>query len=238
MSVASINEAGNLFKAQSFGVLSTLSVKLDGFPFGSVVPYCIDGEGMAVILISSIAQHTINLSKDNRCSITILRQGDRVQANARLCLTGHMEVLADDETANKERYYANFPASRAYHETHSFQFYRLRPISVRYIGGFGNIHWLEPADFNPINPFHGPDESRVVNHMNEDHREALVSYCEHYQGMTLSPEDEVRMTGIDGTGFDVFVNDQKVRFDFGQPISTAMEAREAMVALSKGLKGN
>jgi putative heme iron utilization protein len=234
MTATSIQQARKLFAAQSFGILSTISVKLNGFPFGSVTPYCIDGNGMAVVLISTIAQHTINIAKDNRCSITIIREGDAIQANARICVTGHMEPLADDETENKERYYANFPSSRSYHETHNFQFYRLQPISVRYIGGFGNIHWLEASDFNLDNPFHGAGENRVVSHMNEDHHKDLVRYCSHYKGLTISAEDVVRMAGIDSLGFDVFVNDKKIRFDFEQPISTAMEAREAMVALSRG----
>jgi putative heme iron utilization protein len=234
MSTAAAQEARNLFRSQSFGVLSTISVKLDGFPFGSVTPYCIDGEGRAVVLISTIAQHTINIGKDNRCSITILREGDAVQANARICISGHMEILGGDETAAKESYYANFPDSRSYHEAHNFQFYRLEAVSVRYIGGFGNIHWLEPADFNASNPFQGAAEDRVVSHMNEDHHKDLVKYCEHYKGFSIGAEDKVRMAGIDSDGFDVFVNDKKVRFDFEQPISTAVEAREAMVAMSRG----
>ena len=36
---------------------------MPGFPFGSVVPYCLDEQGRPLILISRIAQHTHNLQR-------------------------------------------------------------------------------------------------------------------------------------------------------------------------------
>ena len=72
--------------------------------------------------------------------------------------------------------------------------------------------------------------------MNEDHMKDLKRYCEYYKQMTIGADDQVRMVGIDALGFDVFVNDQKVRFSFDEPISNAGEARTAMVALSKGAR--
>ena len=235
MSQESINGGRNLLNQKDFGILSTLSLKLGGFPFGSVVPYCLDGEGMPVILISTIAEHTKNILHDNRCSITIIADNTDVQANGRLCVIGNMEVITEEDEVS-ERYYRHFPKSRAYSNTHNFSFYRLRPISFRYIGGFGAIHWLEASEFLSKNPFHGQGEGSIVAHMNEDHGKDLVSYCVHYKQMTITQDDTVRMAGIDGFGFDVFVNEQKVRFHFDEPISDAKEARVALVALSKGAK--
>ena len=181
MNTESIQAARVLFNTKDFGVLSTLSVKWEGFPFGSVVPYCLDGDGMPVVLISTIAQHTKNITQDNRCSITIIAENDDVQANGRLCIIGNMERLIDEENDVKERYYRHFPKSKGYDAVHDFSFYRLRPISVRYIGGFGRIHWLEPSEFLINNPFQGQGEDRVVDHMNTDHHKDLVSYCRYYK---------------------------------------------------------
>lgn len=230
----SINDARVLINSKDFGILSTLSLKLDGFPFGSVVPYCLDGEGMAVVLISTIAEHTKNISNDNRCSLTIVIDSDDVQSGGRLCIIGNMEPLPIEEVDVKERYYRHFPNSKAYSNTHDFSFYRLRPISLRFIGGFGSIHWLDPSDFQINNPFQGNGENAIINHMNEDHHKNLIRYCEQYKKMIIATDDIVRMVGIDSLGFDVFVNDKKVRFDFEQPVSNALEARESLVALSKG----
>ncbi|MEP1093857.1 MAG: pyridoxamine 5'-phosphate oxidase family protein [Cyclobacteriaceae bacterium] len=141
-----IDNATALIKSKQDGVLSTLSVKLDGFPFGSVVPYCLDNAGWPVILISTIAEHTKNIKVDPRCSLTIVMDGEDVQANGRICLIGHMEELPSEEREVMERYYTQFPNSRSYDATHDFSFYRLAPVSIRYIGGFGQIHWFKPDE--------------------------------------------------------------------------------------------
>ena len=119
---------------------------------------------------------------------------------------------------------------------HDFSLYRLSPTQYRYIGGFGAIHWFDPEKVLLSNPFHGKGEDYIVDHMNEDHQKDLIGYCQHYKQMDVSPEDMVRMVSIDAWGFDVFANDKKVRFNFDAAISNAKEAREALVALSKGMR--
>lgn len=143
----SIDNATALIKSKQDAVLSTLSVKLEGFPFGSVVPYCLNNAGWPVVLISTIAEHTKNIKADNHCSLTIVMDGKDVQANGRICLIGHMKVLHSEEKEIMERYYTQFPNSRSYDATHDFLFYQLAPVSIRYIGGFGQIHWFKPDDF-------------------------------------------------------------------------------------------
>jgi putative heme iron utilization protein len=76
---------GLLLEAKA-GVLSTLSRDVPGFPFGSVVPHCLDRGGLPLTLIADIAQHTKNLLADPRASLTVTEaaeDGD-VQAQARL----------------------------------------------------------------------------------------------------------------------------------------------------------
>lgn len=235
MSQEAQKEARELLNSRSFGVLSTLSVKLEGFPFGSVVPYCLDGTGAPVILISTIAEHTRNLTNDSRCSITIFRDSEDVQSNGRLCLVGNMEKLPHEDEVTPEKYYRHFPKSTGYHQAHDFSFYRLNIKDIRYIGGFGRIHWLDAKDFCMHNPFHGKGEAYVINHMNEDHQQDLALYCSHFQHINTEGK-QVRMAGIDTEGFDVFVDDRKVRFTFENPVDDAKQAREALVGLSKAAK--
>ncbi len=63
MSVEAVKHARELLLKEYRGVLSTHSKSMPGFPFGSVVPYCLDDQGRPLILISRIAQHTHNLQK-------------------------------------------------------------------------------------------------------------------------------------------------------------------------------
>ena len=93
-----IAEARDLLNSRDFGVLSTISVKLKGIPFGSVVPYCLDKDGQPVVLISRIAEHTHNISSDSRSSITILNYDQEdVQSKARITLSGKMKIINNEE---------------------------------------------------------------------------------------------------------------------------------------------
>src|SRR5690606_2377623 len=76
------------------GVLSTQSKALPGYPFGSVVPYCLDEQGRPLILISRIAQHTRNLQQDGRCSLLVGERGAAdIQAAGRLTLLADAQQL-------------------------------------------------------------------------------------------------------------------------------------------------
>ena len=77
--------ARQLFLQQSFGVLSTISLDVPGYPFGSITPYCADRQGYPIIYISYIAQHTRNILADPRVSLTVFENNtgsDDVQARA------------------------------------------------------------------------------------------------------------------------------------------------------------
>ena len=215
------------------GVLSTLSVAVPGYPFGSVVPFCLDRQGLPVILIADIAQHTKNIKADPRVSLIVFdRAANDLQANGRLTLLADAKLAdaGDEDTA--ERYYRLFPDSRGYHRTHGFQFWRLQPCRLRFIGGFGAIHWLEPAGVMPVNPFTAEEEAGMVAHMNADHVDAMRRYCApHWSGdlSTIVPQ----FAGCDGHGFHLVVADQVLRIPFDLPVSTPQDVRKALVALAR-----
>src|ERR1039458_9725496 len=52
-------------------ILSTLSRKHFGFPFGSLMPFALDSAGRPTCLISNMAMHTQNLKADPRCSLFV-----------------------------------------------------------------------------------------------------------------------------------------------------------------------
>src|SRR5678815_6011059 len=147
------NPARDLFLRESFGVLSTISLDVGGYPFGSVTPYCVDPMCRPVIYISPIAQHTKNIVADPRVSLTVVERtdSDDVQAHGRVtCIANAVET--DDRDA-AERYFRHFPSSRQYDRTHAFTFFRLELIRIRFIGGFGQIFWVAPDEFSLRNPF-------------------------------------------------------------------------------------
>ncbi len=224
--------ARQLLLSRTNGILSTLSRKLDGYPFGSVAPFCLDGDGRPVVLISRIAEHTRNLAADPRASLIVTEkdEGD-VQAVGRVTLVGDFTRIDNDEPRTGTRYYRYFPASRGYHRTHDFDFYRMDVRKVRYIGGFGAIHWFEPDDILAANPFTAEQEASMVNHMNEDHVEAMQTYCRQ-RGIELASHAPV-MAGVDGDGFDLLVGETVHRIAFDEPVDTPLKVRQALVAMAR-----
>lgn len=140
-----------LIDQQTFGILSTYSVAVEGFPFGSVTPYSLTDHFNPLIFISNIAQHTKNILNDNRVSLIILeniQDGTQdPQKNGRASILGRatpLEPTGEENEAKYQRYFQRFPESKGYQDTHGFQLYEIEPVRIRYIGGFGKIFWLEP----------------------------------------------------------------------------------------------
>jgi hypothetical protein len=212
------------------GVLSTHSKAMPGFPFGSLVPYCLDAHGWPLLLISRIAQHTHNLQLDCRCSLLVgERAAADVQAAGRLTLLAEARQLVDPPAieAAAERYYRYFPDSADYHEVHDFDFWQLQPVRARYIGGFGAIHWLDQVTLG--NPFERAAEVSMVEHMNSDHAAAIS----HYVKLAGLPENApAELVGIDSEGFHLRIGQALHWLEFPQSCSTAGAVRQALVALA------
>jgi putative heme iron utilization protein len=224
-------QARELLLKEYRGVLSTHSKSMPGFPFGSVVPYCLDAEGNPLILISRIAQHTHNLQKDPKCSLLVgERDAEDVQAVGRLTVLAHAQKLEEQAAieAAAGRYYRYFPESSNYHKAHDFDFWVLKPVRHRYIGGFGAIHWVDHLSL--ANPFAGKAELSMIEHMNSDHANAI----EHYVQLSgLAQEPAAQMVGIDSEGMHLRIGQAVHWLPFAVPCNTPIQVREALVFLAR-----
>lgn len=212
------------------GALSTISKRLAGYPFGSVVPYLLDHQGWPVILISRLAEHTGNIDRDPRVSLLVSDPGGDVQAGARLTLVGNAARSDDGLEALRARYLSYFPDAARLFALGDFMLYQIRPLQLRWIGGFGDIQWI-PAEayVPPANRLAG-EEQDVLAHMNADHAHNLRDYCRYFHGRTTA---EARMAGIDCDGFDIRTETEILRFDFDQPVADAAAAREALAGMAR-----
>lgn len=137
-------DANNLLITNTIGFLSTHSSEMPGYPFTSVVPYSLDDQQCPVILISNIAQHYHNIRMLPKVSLLVLASDcDDVQAAKRLTWIADAQPVAQDDHVTIDQYYRRFPLSRDYHNTLGFHFFRLLPVRICYIAGFGKIHWYE-----------------------------------------------------------------------------------------------
>jgi putative heme iron utilization protein len=236
-------EARAFLELNRLGILSTASQSHAGFPFGSIVPYDIDTEGRLVIYISLIAEHYKNLKVEPRSSMLVIDPFGVFdpQSRARATVLTTFEAVPDSEHAGvQKRYEARFPGSINYEIAHNFQFFRSEPVKIRWIGGFGDISWITPADLrlapHDTVAYHGFE---IINHMNEDHRDALLDLLRAHSEV---PPDEsrVEMVSVTSEGFQIASGSperqRRVTIGFPNRLQSVGDSRTAMIELLKAAR--
>ncbi|MHA6781293.1 HugZ family pyridoxamine 5'-phosphate oxidase [Pseudonocardia saturnea] len=215
------------------GALSTLG--RDGFPFGSVVSHALDATGRPLLLLSDLAEHTRNLITDPRASLLVAQQdpGDPL-ALSRVTLIGEVAQPPQDERADA------LTAYRTVHQgtlgtDHGFRIYRMEVTAVRFVGGFAHMSWVGTADHAAAEPDPlVPHVARIVEHMNDDHAEALVTFCRTFGERPDTGSAE--MTGCDRYGFTVLADGAPLRLPFPRRVDTPDEVRAAMVEMVRAAR--
>lgn len=230
-----IMEARDLVRSRLNGLLSTLSAEMEGWPFGSVAPYVVDYSGDPILLLSDLAQHSRNIARDPRTSLLVWDDSvPDIQQGGRVTLLGRASVVeADSALLNRYRRYV--PKADDYFRVHDFRFYRLMVERVRYIGGFGSIHWIEGVDYRYSPDAHAlwEAEEGAVRHMLEDHSDVLSLYCR-----TAGVEDAApRLLGIDPEGFDIEAAGRRLRFRFSAPVHDPASLRAEFARSARELRG-
>jgi heme iron utilization protein len=234
-----VEEAKVFVKLEHDGMLCTLSQKMDGWPFGSIAPYALTAAGEPLILISEIAEHTRNLRADARASFLVQASNTKdQQASARATLMGYaMPVSPPFLEDAQQRYLEVVPNAVSYYATHDFSLFTIKVEQVRFIGGFGNIHWIdgdEMIDRAAYEKFDAlaPHVEGICSHMNEDHQEAMIAYAKAFAS---TEADTAKMIHVDRAGFDMVAiknnNHKHIRLDFSQTVTTPDEVRKAMVEM-------
>jgi len=235
--------------------LCSLSAKagLEGYPFGSVVPFALTAEGRPIIYIAGIAAHTANLRHDPRATLFVRQPGldNDPQTGWRLSLMGRMKrmVRVGDKTREGEsviavspddyeelhaRYLERVRGANVYRDTHDFSYWQMEHVDkVRYIAGFGRICWLEGDEIlrDPTGGDLDAAAPGAIAHMNEDHRANMGEMCQGLYG--VNPDDVV-MHAIDRAGFTLHAPslDRYFYFSFGREID-ASELRVAIIEVLK-----
>ncbi len=216
-------------RAHRHGLLSTHSRAVEGYPFGSVVPYVLDHDACPLLLISRLAEHTKNLAGDPRVSLLIHESGGDVQAQARVTLLGQAGRV-DDPEAIAARYERYFPATRGYRAQLDFEIWRIAPVTLRAIAGFAKVHWVSREAYAPPAHTLAEDETGILEHMNTDHARTLRDYC---RLQNLPAVKAAEMIGVDCDGFDLNADSTYLRFDFDEPALDADAVRAALIALAQ-----
>ena len=233
--------ARTLLSLATVGTLSTLSRKHPGFPFGSLMPFALDTAGRPIFLISNMAMHTQNLKANTRCSLFVGQastDGDPLGA-ARATLIGHAEQVQEHDLVSvREKYLACHENSHYWVDFADFGFFRLQPIDLYYVGGFGVMGWVEAEDYEKAAPDPLAEVAPgILAHMNADHVDSMILLARVHAQLEAS---EATMTSVDRLGFYLRLKTiegmKGARINFPREVATSKETREVLVAMVRQAK--
>ncbi|MFD1121605.1 HugZ family protein [Methylophilus flavus] len=238
MSAALTREARQFLFATRHAVLSTYSMKYPGYPFGAIAPFICNQQAEPVILVNASAEHAKNVHENAKVSLLVFSETENRQAQ--LTLIGEALPCEKNDADFRARYLRYFPDAVTYYDLDEFHLYRVRVEHVRYIAGLGRVDWFEGDSLNEdlSDSMLAAQEAGIVSHMNDDHIDSMLEYCQHIHGITA---DQAEMIGLDAEGFDVkYTQGEEIygqlRFQFEKPVLNAMDARKALVALAQACR--
>src|SRR5262249_28365199 len=200
------------------------------------MPYALDAVGRPLFLISGMPMHTQNLEEARRASLLVTQpdwSGDPLAAG-RLTLMGNAHKLDGAEAGSARAVYlARHPRASYWVDFEDFAFWRLELVDVYFVGGFAAMDWVAAADYIAAGPDPLADAApAIVEHMNRDHADALVTYARHYVGET---PDEATMVTIDRLGFKLRLRQgerlSSVRIGFPREVTSAGQSREVLIEM-------
>jgi putative heme iron utilization protein len=219
----------------TIATLSTVSRKRPGYPFGSLMPYTIDATGRPIFLISNMAMHTQNLQADPRASLFVGQAGDGDPlGTARATLVGDVLPVPEDEIGEaRQRYLSRYDNSRSWVDFKDFGFYRLQPLDIYYVGGFGVMGWVTAEDYlsAKVDPL-ADAAPGILEHMNADHVSAMMLLAKVHASLDAT---EATMTAVDRLGFRLRLKTadgmKGTRINFLREAQSADEARKVLVEM-------
>jgi len=231
-SISPVEAARRVLRIAATASLATLDK--DGFPFASLVTVATTVEGEPLFLLSDLAVHTKNLKRDSRASVLLVAPGGETGdplAGARLTVTGNL--VGDTDPAHERRFLARHEDSANLTQFDDFNFYRLAVTWSHLVAGFGRIVDLKrDALLTDISDCATllQSEAGAVDHMNDDHAEALSLYATKLLGM---PEGAWKATGVDPDGLDLRAGPLRARLEFPEKVRNGGELRAVLAHFAK-----
>lgn len=231
--------AKTLLRTARYGALATLAPET-GAPQATRVGVATDFDGAPILLISGLTAHAKALKVDGRCSLLLgpPGKGDPL-AHARITIAANAAFIGRDHADHARlyrRYLAHQPKAKLYADLGDFSFVRLEPVSASLNGGFGKAYVLDTAQLLSSAEAELADgEAHAVEHMNEDHFDAIALYARYY---CKAENGNWVLTGIDQDGITIALGDDVRRIFFDTPLAKRDDmhiflvkmAREARVA--------
>ncbi|XP_068638866.1 uncharacterized protein [Aristolochia californica] len=141
-----------LASENSWGVLSTISIEMEGAPFANVVSYSDGapgyGQGIPYFYLTTLDPTARDIKEDNRSSFAVSEfpvgtcgtLDPEEPPCARLTLTGKMKMIPNDTSEAdiaEKALFSKHPAMGGWPKDHNFQFYKLDIENIFLIDWYG-----------------------------------------------------------------------------------------------------
>lgn len=231
-------EARTIVASNTSGTLGTLSE--DGTPWASLVTYGVMADGSPVLCLSTLAEHAGNLERSRQASLMVAdpHHTGEVLAGGRVTLAGrvHRSDEHPDQASAREAHLEAVPSAAMYADFSDFSFWVLEVERARWVGGYGRMDWTSGADYAAAEP--DPVQAQAldaVNHLNEDHSDALLLMALAFGG--YADASEARCTQADRYGLDLDLvtpdGPRATRVSFTEKINSPGGLRAATVDLAR-----
>ncbi|PLY15407.1 MAG: hypothetical protein C0631_07225 [Sedimenticola sp.] len=221
--------ARQLLSGSFSGILSTHSLEMPGYPFGSLLPYSLGPDGWPVLLMSHLSKHTRNVEAVPQCSLTLVEKGGGdIQTLMRLTCLGDLRAAEVIDPAATERHFRYFPDSRDYYQQLNFRFYQFQPQRFYCVGGFGAARWMGADRLTYITPFRPDQELLLIREMHTRHNDPLREYLNR-QSQIPALTETIEIAGIDGLGLDIRLSRELLRIPFIRPVTKAAQLDRTLV---------
>lgn len=226
-------EAVKLLRTSNEGVLTTISDKFEGYPFGSFITYITDRDRSVIIFASNLAEHTTNIKKNSKSCFTIfsIKDHENKQDNPRMSLLGDFNKVEDSRREElKQKLIKHLPESDLYLELPDFNFYKMSVTNVRWIGGFGKIGWLNNDPWLKKDLEWIPAEKEIIEHMNQDHSKSIISTLSAQHNIK---DEKAKMIELNIDGFYCESNNKIYFLNFKRPCFTVDEIRKELIVQAR-----
>jgi Protein of unknown function (DUF2470)/Pyridoxamine 5'-phosphate oxidase len=147
-------------------------------------------------------------------------------------------VSEDDVAAVRERYLPRHENSRYWVNLSDFSFFRLQPIDLYYVGGFGVMGWVESQDYEHAAPDPLAEAAPgILAHMNADHVDSMILLARSNARLEAT---EATMTSVDRLGFSLRLTTNEgikgVRINFLREVATSQQTRTVLVEMVRQAK--
>lgn len=130
--------------------VACLSTNYKDTPFGSTVPFALDSKGIPIVVLSSLAIHSKNLDKNDKCSLMVMKEDKEDPFNSkRVTFLGKMVKISDEKQIEqlKKIFVERHKSAKEFIDFGDFSFFKMEIDKIYYVGGFGDINWIEVKEY-------------------------------------------------------------------------------------------